>query len=67
MAGIRKNSDSWRDLRSLKKRGLAIAPDLACATLVTLFKMHCQAVAGALNFWTALRDVELKMACSLTR
>ena len=45
MDGFRENADSWRDLlRSLKKRGLRIAPDLACGD-------------GALGFWTALRDV----------
>jgi putative transposase len=45
MDGFRENADSWRDLlRSLKKRGLTIAPDLACGD-------------GALGFWTALRDV----------
>jgi putative transposase len=31
MDGFRENADSWRDLlRSLQKRGLTIAPDLAC-------------------------------------
>lgn len=45
MDGFRENADSWRDLlRSLKKRGLTIAPDLACGD-------------GAMGFWTALRDV----------
>jgi transposase-like protein len=45
MDGFCENADSWRDLlRSLKKRGLTIAPDLACGD-------------GALGFWTALRDV----------
>ena len=45
MDGFRENADSWRDLlRSLKKRGLTIAPDLACGD-------------GALGFWTVLRDV----------
>ena len=43
--GFRENADSWRNLlRSLKKRGLTIALDLACGD-------------GALGFWTALRDV----------
>ncbi len=45
MDGFRENADSWRDLlRSLNKRGLHIAPDLATGD-------------GALGFWTALRDV----------
>ena len=45
MDGFRENADSWRELlRSLKKRGLTIAPDLATGD-------------GALGFWTALRDV----------
>ena len=45
MDGFRENADSWRDLLgSLKKRGLTIAPDLACGD-------------GAMGFWTALRDV----------
>jgi putative transposase len=45
MDGFRENADSWRDLlRSLKKRGLHIAPDLAVGD-------------GALGFWTALRDI----------
>jgi len=45
MDGFRENADSWRDLlRSLKKRGLTIAPDLACGD-------------GAMGFWAALRDV----------
>ena len=45
MDGFRENADSWRDLlRSLQKRGLTTAPDLACGD-------------GALGFWTALRDV----------
>ncbi len=45
MDGFRENADSWRELlRSLKKRGLIIAPDLATGD-------------GALGFWTALRDV----------
>jgi len=45
MDGFRENADSWRDLlRSLKNRGLTVAPDLACGD-------------GALGFWTALRDV----------
>jgi putative transposase len=45
MDGFRENADSWRDLlRSLKKRGLTAAPDLAAGD-------------GALGFWTALRDV----------
>jgi len=45
MDGFRENADSWRDLlRSLSKRGLHIAPDLAIGD-------------GALGFWTALRDV----------
>ena len=45
MDGFRENADSWRDfLRSLQKRGLTIAPDLACGD-------------GAMGFWTALRDV----------
>lgn len=45
MDGFRENADSWKDLlRSLKKRGLTAAPDLAVGD-------------GALGFWTALRDV----------
>ncbi len=45
MDGFRENADSWRELlRSLKKRGLTIAPDLAIGD-------------GALGFWTALRDI----------
>ncbi len=45
MDGFRENADSWRELlRSLKKRGLIIAPELATGD-------------GALGFWTALRDV----------
>ena len=45
MDGFRENADSWRDLlRSLRKRGLTQAPELAIGD-------------GALGFWTALRDV----------
>ena len=45
MDGFRENAYNWRELlRSLKKRGLTIAPDLACGD-------------GAMGFWTALRDV----------
>ncbi len=45
MDGFRENADSWKDLlRSLKKRGLTTAPDLAIGD-------------GAMGFWTALRDV----------
>jgi len=45
MDGFRENADSWRDLLlGLKKRGLAVAPDLAVGD-------------GALGFWSALRDV----------
>jgi putative transposase len=44
MDGFRENADSWNDLlRSLKKRGLTTAPDLAIGD-------------GAMGFWTALRD-----------
>ena len=43
--GFRENADSWRDLlKSLKKRGLTMAPELATGD-------------GALGFWTALRNV----------
>ena len=43
--GFRENADSWRDLlKSLKKRGLTVPPELATGD-------------GALGFWTALRDV----------
>jgi|TARA_B110000902_G_scaffold264513_1_gene346238 transposase-like protein len=45
MDGFHENADSWRDLLGiLKKRGLTIAPDLACGD-------------GVMGFWTALRDV----------
>jgi len=45
MDGFRENADSWSELlRSLHKRGLTIAPDLAAGD-------------GALGFWAALRDV----------
>lgn len=45
MDGFRENADSWKELlRSLKKRGLTTAPDLAIGD-------------GAMGFWTALRDV----------
>ena len=45
MDGFRENADSWRDLlRSLRKRGLTQAPELAIGD-------------GALGFLTALRDV----------
>ena len=45
MDGFRENADSWRNLlRSLEKRELTIAPDLACGD-------------GAMGFGTALRDV----------
>lgn len=45
MDGFRENADSWRDLlNGLKKRGLAVPPELAIGD-------------GALGFWTALRDV----------
>jgi putative transposase len=44
MDGFRENADSWRDLlNGLKKRGLAVPPELAIGD-------------GALGFWTALRD-----------
>jgi len=43
--GFRENADSWRDLlKSLKKRGLTMAPELATGD-------------GALGFWTALRNL----------
>lgn len=45
MDGFRENADSWRDLlKGLKKRGLAVPPELAIGD-------------GALGFWAALRDV----------
>ncbi len=45
MDGFRENADSWRALlKCLKKRGLAVPPELAIGD-------------GALGFWTALRDV----------
>jgi len=45
MDGFRENANSWRDLlNGLKKRGLAVPPELAIGD-------------GALGFWTALRDV----------
>ena len=45
MDGFRENADSWRDLlKGLKKRGLAVPPELAIGD-------------GSLGFWTALRDV----------
>ena len=44
MDGFRENVDSWRDLlNGLKKRGLAVPPELAIGD-------------GAIGFWTALRD-----------
>jgi putative transposase len=44
MDGFRENADSWRDLlNGLKKRGLAVPPELAIGD-------------GAIGFWTALRD-----------
>ncbi|MFT6223449.1 MAG: transposase-like protein [Paracoccaceae bacterium] len=45
MDGFRENADSWRDLlNGLRRRGLAVPPELAIGD-------------GALGFWTALRDV----------
>lgn len=42
---FRENADSWRDpLKGLKKRGLAVFPELAIGD-------------GALGFWTARREV----------
>ena len=42
MDGFRENADSWRDLlRSLKKRGLTIAPDLARGDGALGFGLHC--------------------------
>lgn len=50
MDGVRENAESWRGLpRGQKKRGLRIAPDLACG--------DC-----ALGFWPARRVVYTRRA-----